>query len=189
MIELTDADEIGSSTAARSDAGPHVTVDVVAEDACWIGAVPGVESLVRRAAAAALAESTSRLPLALTVVLGDAARVRALNRTWRGIDKATNVLSFPARELGPGRPLEPAAGQPPDEPIELGDVVLARETVLAEAADEIKAPGDHVAHLVVHGVLHLLGHDHEDGAEAERMEALERCILNGLGIADPYAED
>jgi len=187
MIALMDADDIGSSTAARSQAGPSVAVDVVVEDDGWSDAAPKVAALVRRAATAALGECRSRAPLAVTVVLADAARVRTLNRTWRGIDKATNVLSFPARDLMPGETIDMEPGQPPSMPVELGDVILSRETVLAEADEQGKAIGDHVAHLVVHGVLHLLGYDHEEIDEAERMEALERAILAGLGVADPYA--
>ena len=104
--------------------------------------------------------------------------MRALNRIWRGKDTSTNVLSFPA-----GEPVGTTHG----ESLPLGDVVLAAETVLAEADDKGISVADHVAHLVVHGTLHLLGYDHETGgAEAERMEALERRILKRLGIADPY---
>ena len=129
--------------------------------------LPGVESLVRKAARAAL--GTRRK--SLTVALADDRRVRTLNKRDRKKDEATNVLSYPLGEKS-----------------FLGDVVLARQIVWREAREQSKAPADHVAHLVVHGTLHLLGHDHETNeAEAERMEALERRILAKLGIVDPYA--
>jgi probable rRNA maturation factor len=111
----------------------------------------------------------------VTLALTDDAEMRALNRTWRGKNSATNVLSFPAEhELG--------------APGFLGDVVLAYETTLKEAREQHIPHADHVSHLVVHGVLHLLGFDHADDADAERMEDLERRALAFLDIADPYAE-
>jgi probable rRNA maturation factor len=113
-------------------------------------------------------------------VLTDDAEMRTLNRTWRGKDASTNVLSFPAGE---------PRGETPGEPCALGDVVLAAETVLTEADAQGVEAADHVAHLVVHGMLHLLGFDHEREADTLRMEALETKVLAGLGIADPYAED
>ncbi len=144
------------------------TVDVVVLDAAWRRALPGIERLVRRAARAALGR---RRP-SLAVALADDRRVRALNARDRDKDKPTNVLSYPSGESR-----------------FLGDIVLARQTVWREAREQGKTPADHVAHLVVHGTLHLLGHDHETGeAEAERMEALERRILARLGVADPYRD-
>ena len=131
------------------------------------------ESPARRRAAGAQggARGARRAGESLTVALADDRRVRALNKRDRKKDKPTNVLSYPSGEQA-----------------FLGDVVLARQTVWREAREQKKSPADHVAHLVVHGTLHLLGHDHETGdADAERMEALERRILKRLGIADPYA--
>ena len=128
--------------------------------------MPGVERLVRKAARAAARRGRS-----LNVALADDKAVRALNARDRKKDKPTNVLSYPSGERA-----------------FLGDIVLARQTVWREAKQQNKSPADHVAHLVVHGVLHLLGHDHETSdADAERMEALERRVLARLGIADPYA--
>jgi len=141
-------------------------VDVVLLDGAWAKALPGVERLVRRAVRAALGKKVC----SLTVALSDDKGVRALNKRDRQQDKPTNVLSYPSGEK-----------------VFLGDIVLARQTVWREARSQQKTPADHVAHLVVHGTLHLLGHDHETGdADAERMEALERRILKKLGIADPY---
>lgn len=111
----------------------------------------------------------------LSVRIVDAEEGRALNRDYREKDYATNVLSFPA-ELPPGVPL----------PI-LGDLVLCAPVIAREAEEQGKPLKHHYAHMLVHGVLHLLGHDHMDEAEAEAMEAIEREVLAGLGIPDPYA--
>ena len=116
----------------------------------------------------------------MTVALSDDASVRALNATYRGLDKPTNVLSFPS-----GVSL---AQLPPGEPRPLGDIVLALETVQREAGERNIALADHVRHLVVHGTLHLMGYDHETDTEAEVMEGLETEILAGLGVADPYRD-
>jgi probable rRNA maturation factor len=144
----------------------RTAVNVVVLDAAWRKALPGVERLVRKAARAA----TANRKRSLTVALADDRRMRALNARDRKKDKPTNVLSYPSGERG-----------------YLGDIVLARQTVWREAKSQGKTPADHVAHLVVHGTLHLLGYDHETSeADAERMEALERRLLARLGIADPY---
>ena len=122
-----------------------------------------------------------RQPAAATVALSHDAAVRVLNRTYRHQDKSTNVLSFPAP---PSPDLDRDAGAPRS----LGDVILALESLLAEAVDQDISPLHHFQHLVVHGVLHLLGYDHESDADAGVMEGLETAILARLGIADPYAE-
>lgn len=128
---------------------------------------------------AALAQSKARIagPAELSIVLTDDAEQRVLNRDWRGIDKSTNVLSFPQIE-----PFAPVSGL-------LGDVILARETLEREAAEQGVSVEDHFTHLVVHGFLHLLGYDHMDDDEALAMEGLETQILASLGVADPYADD
>jgi probable rRNA maturation factor len=118
--------------------------------------------------------------LEISLVLADDAMVRDLNGRYRGQDKPTNVLSFAT--LDDEDDISPADG-----PLMLGDVIVAFETTAREAASEGKSLAAHLSHLVVHGVLHLLGYDHQDDAEAEEMEAAERSILAGLGIADPYA--
>ena len=146
-------------------------LDVVVEAASW-DEHPALRPLLRRAVdAAAAALSTSGAELA--IVLTDDSAVRVLNRTWRGIDAPTNVLSFPA---------DVPAGAPPL----LGDVVLAYETVAREAQRDGKPFAHHVAHLAVHGFLHLCGYDHERDSDAETMEQLERTILRRLDIPDPY---
>jgi probable rRNA maturation factor len=153
------------------------SVDVVIEAEGWRN-LPEVEALVTRAAAAALARPTGAPgPVTVTVLLGDDAAVRDLNRRFRGKDRPTNVLSFPA-----------GGGPAPGAPRHLGDIALAFETVAREAEAERKTLADHAAHLIVHGVLHLLGHDHETEADAEAMESAEVAILARLGIADPYGD-
>ena len=112
----------------------------------------------------------------LSLVFTDDANIRTINAKWRQIDKATNVLSFPAFPIQPGQRPGPV----------LGDIVIARETVQHEAQEENKSFDDHLSHLIVHGLLHLTGYDHQNDDEAEQMESLERKILASLGISDPY---
>lgn len=155
------------------------------DDDSWEQALPGAESVCERAAQAAIAAGAD--PDAcewfeLSLVLTDDETVRKLNRAWRGKDYATNVLSFP----GLGDEFDPT---PEGAPALLGDVVLAFGTCVAEARRDEVALADHVSHLVVHGVLHLLGFDHEDEADAQEMEALEIEVLAGLGIGNPYLGD
>lgn len=157
---------------------PHA--DILVEAACW-QAVPEAEAIVRRAleaAAAAVAAELGPGEAELAVVLTDDAAVRALNRQWRGLDKPTNVLSFPGPE--PDALIQPRL---------LGDIVMAYETCRREAETEHKPFGDHLSHLAVHGFLHLVGYDHDNDDDAEVMEQLERRVLAALGIADPYAQD
>lgn len=158
---------------------PAIAVDIALEAEAW-GEEGRWRPLVETVAAAVAARGELIVPAdaELSLVLTDDARIRLLNRDWRGIDKPTNVLSFPAADDDDEDP----------GPL-LGDVVVAYETTAREAADEGKRFDDHVAHLLVHGLLHLFGFDHEDDEEAEEMEALESEILAGLGIADPWAED
>jgi probable rRNA maturation factor len=116
----------------------------------------------------------------LGITLGDAANQQQLNRDYRGLDAPTNVLAFPV--------WEPGTRLPPGAPVLLGDIVLALETVAQEAAEQEKPIGDHLVHLTVHGVLHLLGYDHLTQVEATAMESLERSILAELGVPDPYRD-
>jgi probable rRNA maturation factor len=131
-----------------------------------------VKSIVRRAITRAAAGTPSTRGAELAIVLTDDSAIRVLNRDWRGIDKATNVLSFPAKSAG-------AAAH-------LGDIVLAFETIEREAQGEHKPLAHHVAHLAVHGFLHLVGYDHERDEDATAMEQAERDILRHLKIPDPY---
>ncbi len=154
-----------------------LAVEIVHHGGAWADAAVS-DAMVELAAHAAFAEAIPRTPASyeLTIVLTDDAEMRSLNRQWRGKDAPTNVLSFPA-------------GDAPGEPGPLGDVVIAYETAVKEAEDGNLAFADHVSHLVVHGVLHLLGLDHMQDDEAERMEDLERRGLASLGIADPYRDE
>ncbi len=165
------------------DVLPRPLIAIETRAAAWRRFLPRYSALARRAAKSALDLGARALdPGAngeLTLVFADDALVRALNRDFRGKDKPTNVLSFSARD---GRTTAPGA------PLLLGDVVLAYETAAAEAAAGAKPLADHVAHLVVHGVLHLLGYDHVRAAGARRMEALEVRVLARLGVADPYRQ-
>jgi probable rRNA maturation factor len=157
---------------------PRIAIDIAVEAGAW-PPKPALRSLVRKAVAATLQETgaDSGTGSELSVVFSDDAHMRRLNAGWRGKDKPTNVLSFPAFRVEPGGPIPPL----------LGDIVLAAETVAREAEVEGKPLDHHITHLVIHGMLHLLGHDHEDAAEAESMEALERAALARLAIPDPYA--
>jgi probable rRNA maturation factor len=162
------------------------TIDVTLACAGWARLCPLAESLARGAAELALARGTTALGLArrgaveLGITLGDAVDQRQLNRDYRGLDAPTNVLAFPV--------WEPGTRLPPGAPVLLGDVVLALETVAQEAAEQEKPIGDHLVHLTVHGVLHLLGYDHLTQVEAAVMESLERSILAELGVPDPYRD-
>jgi probable rRNA maturation factor len=174
----TPAFRKSSATMALS-APPETEVLIVAE--CW-AAEADAEAIVHRAieTAAAMVEADTG-DAELAVMLTDDAGIRTLNRNWRGQDKPTNVLSFPA--------LQPPAGREPDDaPRMLGDIAIAYETTRREADDEQTAFDHHLSHLAVHGFLHLVGYDHENDNDAEAMEALERTILAELGIPDPYAD-
>ena len=161
---------------------PRTCADITAEDERWLS-IAGFCELIPSLTSAALA-AASLAPEAHTVsiaLLSDA-EVQVLNKAFRGKDAPTNVLSFPsARAM---RSLMNRSG-----PVFLGDVALAYETVVREAQEQDKPVLHHAAHLVVHGVLHLAGYDHETGAEAGRMEAAERHILGKSGIPDPYKDD
>ena len=171
----------------RRTARPSIVVDLVEDDGDWsaLGTADALAALAQEAAdhvaaASELSEFLPRPPTAgeAVVALSSDAAVAELNARYRGKAKPTNVLSFPASaDTAPAAPgLRP-----------LGDIVLAAETVAAEAADLGIEPADHLRHLIVHGLLHLLGFDHIEVDEAEEMEGLETRILATLGVADPYA--
>jgi probable rRNA maturation factor len=162
-----------SAKPARRGVAPNIDVDI--QSPLW-DAQPEAERQVRAAIAAAAARKPSAGEV--SVLLADDAAVKALNRDWRGIDKPTNVLSFPSAT-------PKAAGVP----ALLGDIAIAFETLDREAKAENRPFLHHLAHLTVHGYLHLLGYDHQTDSEAEAMEALEREILAAMLIPDPYAAD
>jgi probable rRNA maturation factor len=168
-----------TSGTTVSSVFPATEVLVVAD--CW-QTEPEAEAVIHRAIEAAAELTDADVGQAeLAVMLTDDTGIQTLNSNWRGIDKPTNVLSFPA--LQP----EVAAG-PDDAPRMLGDIAIAYQTTRKEADDEQKPFDHHLSHLAVHGFLHLIGYDHETDDEAEAMEDLEREILARLGIADPYAD-
>lgn len=162
-------------------------VEVIVEDEGWGDPTPTITLAV---VAALHHLGLDPGALEVSVLAADDARIRALNAQFRGKDAATNVLSWPAVDLRPetpgARPEPPDEGTPED-PEALGDIALALEICAAEAAAAGKSLPDHVSHLVVHAVLHLLGYDHETDPDAHLMERTEAAILAGLGIADPYA--
>lgn len=167
---------------------PRIAIAVSMLAPLWRDALPEAEALARDAAMAAVTDAVLtdmagvNGEMELSLALADDAMLRRLNKDYRNQDKPTNVLSFAAGEWdGLGAPGLHASG-----PLLLGDVVLAIETLRREAIEQDKSLADHLRHLVVHGVLHLLGHDHETEGEAEKMEHLEIRILAGLGIANPY---
>jgi probable rRNA maturation factor len=156
-----------------------LTLDISVPSPLW-RRLPRAGAIARKTITAAAASAKERGPgegSDVSLCLADDSALRALNLSWRGIDKPTNVLSFPA---APGRPGEATT---------LGDIALAYETLTREADDLGVSLADHYRHLLVHGFLHLIGYDHETDAEAERMEALETQILARLGVADPYARE
>jgi probable rRNA maturation factor len=158
---------------------PMTEVLIVADG--W-QAEPDAEAVIHLAVATAAGMVDADIGEAeLAIMLTDDAGIRTLNNNWRGIDKPTNVLSFPA--------LQPTgAAGPDDAPRMLGDIAIAYETTRKEADDEQKPFDHHLSHLAVHGFLHLIGYDHEKDDDAETMEALEAEILAQLGIPDPHAD-
>ena len=145
-------------------------IEVEIDDDAWSEALPDVTTVVERAALLALGDIQGDV----VILLADDAHVQQINAQFRDKDRPTNVLSFPA----------PDSARP-----HLGDLILAYGVCAAEATQHGKSLSDHLSHLTVHGVLHLLGHDHEVEDEAEAMEAEERRLLASLGIADPYSVD
>ena len=151
--------------------------DVRIEDDGWNDVVADLDEACHRVLLAVF-EEISQPPAPVGLLFTDDAAVRTMNATYRDQDKPTNVLSFPSD----------SAALPPDQNTFLGDIALARETILAEAVAQGKTAAAHTHHLIVHGALHLLGHDHVEPAAAEAMETLQRAILERLGYGDPYAE-
>ena len=149
-------------------------IDIVRESPLW-QEQPDIDAVLHRAIAETVADVSTK-DAELAIVLTDDSRIRALNRVWRGIDKPTNVLSFPTKERGGD-----------EMPALLGDIVISYETTAREAQAQGTPFLHHIAHLTVHSFLHLRGYDHETDDEAENMERLESAILARLDIPDPYA--
>ena len=155
---------------------PHI--DIMVEDSRWSDALPEAEKLAQQAVTAAFEVAARTESTALSVLLTGDGRIAALNRDFRGLDKPTNVLSFPAVET-------PAL---PGEIATLGDIALAYDTLSREAFEADKTFRNHFLHLIVHASLHLIGYTHDLDEEAERMEVLEITALAALGVANPYEE-
>ncbi len=170
-----------------------IEVQVAVEDPAWHGAIPKLVSLVEQVSSTALGHPAVRgihdpshgRSGEISILLADDKAVRQFNKAYRARDRATNVLSFSYREA---QPCAKNGLETQEHETCLGDVALARETIVREAAAQGKALSDHLAHLLVHGVLHICGFDHESEVEAREMERLEQEILAGLGIDDPYRD-
>ena len=163
-----------------------LNVEIRIENGNWEQEIPNAEEIIRKAAENAWKEGNQgdfKLPVSeaeVSVLLTDDATVQTLSGAYRGIDKPTNVLSFAALD---------ADDEPLEDPFLAGDVIIAFETAKREAEEGGKPFADHLYHLTVHGVLHLLGYDHIDEQDAEEMEALETKILAAASIGDPYGTD
>ncbi|MBL8658389.1 MAG: rRNA maturation RNase YbeY [Rhodospirillales bacterium] len=166
--------------------GGSELIDIRIEAMAWRGAVDNVADVCRGAALAAMAAAPpASHGAALSVLLTDDATMQTLNRTFRGHNEATNVLSFASGDVN--APADDRLDTAPDAVL-LGDIAIGFGISAREADEAGKPLADHLRHLIVHGVLHLLGYDHEDDADAERMERLETRILTGLGVPDPYVD-
>jgi probable rRNA maturation factor len=171
----------GDEGSGSDSEQPRTCSDILFEDDRWLS-VAGFSELIPSLVSATLNEAKLAPEAhAVSIALMSGSAIRALNRTFRGKDAPTNVLSFP--------PPNPQALKSRNGPAFLGDVALAYETVVNEASEQEKPPLHHAAHLVVHGVLHLAGFDHGSGADAGRMEEAERVILAKFGIPDPYGDE
>jgi probable rRNA maturation factor len=158
-----------------------VKIEIVVRSALWRKRRTA-QSVVRKAVLAA-AKAASTPGAELAIVLDNDSAIKALNRDWRGKNAATNVLSFPAAPTSPAAKGGKSARPAPY----IGDIVIAYQTTAREAVAEGKPFSHHLAHLAIHGFLHLLGYDHENDRDAEKMERLERRILGRLAVPDPYA--
>ena len=159
-------------------------VDISISHDAWLKDLPDSAEVCREAAEAAFGAGAGESLDATTevsIVLTDNPAIQELNRDYRGKNQPTNVLSFASLD---GVAAEHSMA--PDAPLLLGDIVVAYETAISEAAAECISLRDHLSHLIVHGMLHLLRYDHERDAEAKRMESLETQVLAGLGVADPH---
>jgi probable rRNA maturation factor len=161
------------------DASPRIALEI--EDPRWSERLPDIREILESAIGLALAGTDAGdRTIEVGVRLVDDGAIQGLNREWRGRDKPTNVLSFPLGEAGPVTDAE--------FPWLIGDIVMSFDTICAESRRDGKPLEHHVAHLAIHGALHLIGHDHEDETEAETMESAETALLARLEIPDPYAE-
>lgn len=185
---LTSPSISASHSSASSHPQPRPLLKVDLERACpawpraWTALIKDwANQIMQGEAANRPCHEQARAGYRVTILLSDNHTIHELNREWRGYDKPTNVLSFPSM------PIPLAGGRQPRQ--NLGDIVIAYETCLAEATTQAKDLKEHLAHLVTHGILHLLGYDHEADDEAEIMEARERYYLQLWQFGDPYPEE
>jgi probable rRNA maturation factor len=164
----------------------RIDLTIAVHDKAWLALSNELRTYVRAVTLRTLTGTAADLELyhthpdasiGVAIVLTNGAEIRDLNQRFRGIDKATNVLSFPADHEAPRLNAQELI---------LGDIIIAYEVVVHEAEEQKKPIMAHLTHMIVHGLLHLIGHDHMEDAEAEQMEAYEREILASFGIADPY---
>lgn len=160
-------------------------VEIIVEDRRWSDQIPDLSDQMRRTVAETLRAAGVEGAREVNLLMTDDARIKALNGGFRDRDAPTNVLSWPSAERRSQTPGS-APDKPPGDEVELGDIALASGVTFAEAEAAGKTPKDHASHLVAHGVLHLLGYDHESDRDATLMEMLEVRILSTLGISDPY---
>jgi probable rRNA maturation factor len=172
-----------ASSGRKKNRTASVQLEVTVRSALW-NRHRTAQSVVKKAVVAA-AKATSTPPAELAIVLTNDSTIQALNRDWRGKNAPTNVLSFPAAHGRPARSQGRGKSRNPSPYI--GDIVIAYQTTAREAVADGKPFDHHLAHLAVHGFLHLLGYDHENDRDAEKMESLERRILGRLAVPDPYA--
>jgi len=183
-------DERPSSNQNQVEAAPRISVDILHAAGDW-SAIKDVDELIHAAATGVAQHQAFPAGPILTfaLALSDDAAIQDLNHRYRGLDKPTNVLSFPAL---PGPPQKHPPGNSgehtPEETRFIGDIMLAAQTILREAREQQKLASHHLQHLVIHGILHLLGFDHECDADANVMEAIEVDILRSLKIPNPYNE-
>ena len=165
-------------------------IELLVEDEAWLRELPDLEEIARHAADMAMrAGHPDGGAYEISLMACDDSRIAGLNAMFRGIEKPTNVLSWPSLDLAPETPGDaprPPPASPDSGPILLGDVAIALQTCAREAKAASKPLKNHVTHLILHGVLHLLGYDHETSEDAERMEGIEREALAKAGIPDPY---
>ncbi len=181
-----NSDKASANTLASERADSSISlkddeIEVLVEEERWHECTSSFD-FVNEAAKLALSagkEPALSSPVNLSILFSTDKHIRELNKTYRGFDKPTNVLAFPAEGN--------AAGTLKDEKTHLGDIILAFETVLKEANEQNKTPASHITHLVIHGVLHLMGYDHTTSSEAMKMEQLEVQLMIKLGLTDPYA--
>ena len=174
----------GGGGSTSSPAG--VTVDLTIDDPDWLDDMPGADEQARKACAAALKTTCPGSEFVVSLVMSNDRNVATLNRRWRNIDGPTDVLSFPSERRFPGIAPRAAEGALEGSAVELGDIVIARETLVRDALEHVRPLQDHLVHIVVHGTLHLLGYEHETDDDAGVMETVEQTVLAGLGIPDPY---